>query len=98
MIICMALQDYPPSELQPRQLSREQTEDPMLVIQDFFEYDQLPEIRQQLWDMLKTAATGNYCKTLSRRERSDLFYFYEQLVKLVEAAHLLYRNAKKSTG
>lgn len=91
----MPLQDYPSWELKPRKLSPEETEDPLLVIQDFFTYAHLPEIREQLWEMLKTMVTGGYCHVLKRQERADLMHFYEKLEKLIEAAHLLY---KKGTG
>lgn len=86
----MPLHDYPSWELKPRKLSQEQMQDPLLVIHDFFNYSHLPEIRQQLWELLKTTVSGNYCRQLTRRERSDMLHFYEQLEKLVEAAHLLH--------
>jgi hypothetical protein len=85
----MPLQDYPAWELKPRKLSREEMENPMQVVHEFFSYGHLPEIRDQLWDLLKTTVTGNYCKMLTRRERSDLVYFYERLEKLIEAVHVL---------
>jgi hypothetical protein len=91
----MPLQDYPVWELKPRKLSREEMENPMLVIHDFFSYGHLPEIRYQLWDLLKTAVTGNYCKLLTRRERSDMVYFYERLEKVIEAIHLLSQMQKE---
>jgi hypothetical protein len=92
----MPLQDYPSRELEPRKLSREEVEDPLLVISDFFTYAHLPEIREQLWEMLKTTVTGGYCHVLNRRERADLVHFYEKLEKLIEAAHLLHRNTAAS--
>lgn len=88
----MPLQDYPSWELKPRKLSQEEREDPMQAIRNFFNYANLPDIRQQLWEMLKTTVTGNYCRSLSRRERSDMLYFFEQLEKLVEAAHAMVRK------
>jgi hypothetical protein len=91
----MPINDYDLWELKPRNLTLAQREDPMLVIQDFFDYAHLPEARQQLWEMLKTIVTGNFPRTLNRRERTDLVYFYEQLEKLVEAAHLLYQNHRQ---
>lgn len=94
----MPLQDYPSWELKPRHLSREEMEQPMQVIHDFFSYGHLPEIRDQLWELLKTTITGNYCKTLSRRERSDILYFYERLEKLVEAIHLVSQQQADEAG
>ncbi|MET0393061.1 MAG: hypothetical protein ABW019_07955 [Chitinophagaceae bacterium] len=86
----MSLQDYSAGELMPRRLSPAEIQDPLSVIHDFFQYAHLPEIREQLWEMLKTTVTGGYCHELSHRERTDLIHFYEKLEKLVEAAHLLH--------
>lgn len=91
----MPLHDYPSWELKPRLLSREETEDPIQVIHDFFNYAHLPEIREQLWQMLKAAVTGDYCSVMNQRERSDLVHFYERLGKLIEAAHLLHKSKKE---
>ncbi len=66
----------------------------MAVIDDFFSYAHLPQVRELLWEWLKTTVTGNYNKSLSRRERADLLYFYEQLTKLTEAVHLLHKRKK----
>lgn len=88
----MSENDYPEWELKPRRLNYEEMENPLLAIHDFFSYGHLPEIRQHLWEMLKAMVTGNYCNLLTRRERSNLIYFYEQLEKLVEAAHVIHKN------
>lgn len=84
----MALQDYFPWELKPRYLSREEMEDPIVVIHNFFSNQHLPQAREQLWELFKVTVTGNYVKS-PRTERSDLVCFYEQLEKLVEAVHII---------
>ena len=91
----MPLADYPPAELEPRKLTKEQIVNPIEVLHNFFDFVHLPEAREHLWELLKTTLTGNYCKTLTRSERSNLIYFYEQLEKLLEASHLIHTtNAK----
>jgi hypothetical protein len=85
----MPLQDYPYWELKPRKMNREEMENPMLVIHDFFSYSHLPAIREQLWELLRTTVSGNFCKSLTRRERSDMLFFYEKLEKVIEAIHVL---------
>jgi hypothetical protein len=92
----MPLHDYPFSELEPRKLNAEQIADPMLVINEFFNVGHLPQIREMLWELLKTTVTGNYCTVLTRKERANLLYFFEQLEKLVEANHLLHKNSSRS--
>jgi hypothetical protein len=91
----MTLQDHFPWELKPRYLNREEMDDPIIVIHNFFSSQHLPQAREQLWEMLKVTVTDNYCKSLTRTEKSDLVYFYEQLEKLVEAVHIIaIRNPK----
>jgi len=91
----MPLQDYPSWELKPRKLSREERENPLEVVRDFFSYGHLPEIREQLWELLKTTVTGNYSKMLTRQERSNMLYFYERLEKLIEAVHMISQEEEK---
>jgi hypothetical protein len=88
----MPLSDYPAWELEPRKLSAEQIADPMQVIHEFFNVGHLPQVRDMLWELLKITVTGNYAYGLTRREKTDLIYFYEQLEKIVEAAHLLHKK------
>ena len=88
----MSTQDYPSWEFKPRKLSPEEMENPLLALREFFAYGHLPEIREQLWEMLKAMVTGTFCNLLTRRERSNMLYFFEQLEKLVEASHLLHKN------
>jgi len=92
----MPLEDYPPAELEPRKLTKEQIVNPIEVLHNFFDFVHLPEAREHLWELLKTTVTGNYCKTLTRGERSNLIYFYEQLEKLLEASHLIHANSTKT--
>jgi len=91
----MPLQDYPSWELKPRHLHGEELENPVKVIHDFYSYCHLPEIRRKLWELLKTAVTGDYSRALSGKERSDLVYFYEQLEKLIEGTHVIHLQHKE---
>ena len=70
-------------------LSEEEVADPSLVIEDFFSFAHLPEIRQMLWEWFKTTVTGSFPKDLYRNKRQEIVLLYEHLEKLVEAAHLL---------
>ena len=89
----MSLQDYASHELMPRKLTEEENKNPLLAIEGFFDYAHLPQIREMFWELLKTLVTGNYSK-LSPNEQADLFYFLEQLEKLIEASYLI-RQKKK---
>lgn len=85
----METNDYPPGEFQPRHLSQEEIDNPYLVIEELFSYGQLPEVREQLWAMLKAGVTGNFNELFTPVERSNMFYFYELMAKVVEANYLI---------
>jgi hypothetical protein len=81
--------DYPRWELHPRKLTESEAADPNLVIQSFFDYASLPQVREQLWLFLETMVTGSFNKDCSKEERIELLYFFQQLEKLIEAAHVI---------
>jgi hypothetical protein len=72
-------------------LSEEEVADPLSVITSFFSFAHLPEVKEMLWLSLKTNVTGSFPHgdTLNPRDRYDIVLLYEQLTRLVEAAHLL---------
>jgi HEPN domain-containing protein len=98
----MSISEYPSYELKPRKLSREETANPYLVIQDLFDYGHLPELRELLWHWFKTTVMGCYHKGLNRNERFDVINMYEHIEKLIEAVHLIHQNrggwAKSAMG
>ncbi len=77
-------------------LTEEEIGDPADVLKNFFDYARLPQVRQLLWEWFKTTATGTFNKSLTRRERDNIAYFYEQLQKLIEACHLLTQRQDKN--
>jgi len=87
----MSIQDYSQSELEPRKLSKEEIENPYDVIDNFFDFAHLPQIRDELWEMLKLTVTSSY-HIQPRRDRANLLYFYEKLEQLIEAAHVIHRK------
>ena len=93
----MSIHDYPPAELEPRHLTKEEIEDPYQVIHGFFDYAHLPQVREHLWEWLKLTVSGNY-HNISRTKRSNLLYFYDKIEVLVESVHILHRQGKFSNG
>jgi hypothetical protein len=85
----MPISDYPAHVLEPRHLTKEEIENPYDLVSEFFSFGHLPEQRAYLTLLFDIAITGNY-RILSRREKSDLVYFYHWLEKALEALHLLY--------
>ncbi len=90
----MSLQDYPQWELQPRKLSLDETRNPVKVVHQFFDYAHLPQVRTHLWEWLKNTVAGDF-NSLSRQEKGNLLYFFEQVEKLIEAAHIIHEQNKK---
>jgi hypothetical protein len=80
-------------EMKPRKLTIEETENPQKVIDEFFQYASLPDVRWLLWEGTKTLVTGTFHQ-MKCRERCNLIYFYEQLEKLVEVNHVIYEKQK----
>lgn len=80
---------------QPTKLTEEEIKDPYLVIFRFFDYADLPSIREYLWDWLKITVSGAFSThMLSRGQRYDMVYLYGHIEKLVEAAHLQHSRTK----
>ena len=86
----MAAQNYNKWDGQPRLLSDEEIAEPMKVIHEVFDYAHLPDLRNTLWEWLKTTISGNFNKgSLHYKDRESLLAFYEKMQKLLEASHLL---------
>lgn len=79
-------------------LTSKEIADPQLVIDEFFDFAHLPEVRELLWEWLKVTVTGTYHKELNASERSAILTLYEQLSRLVEAAHILHTTPKRRMG
>lgn len=90
----MSINGYPKSEFEPRKLSKEEIENPYQIIDNFFDFAHLPQIREELWEMLKLTVSSSY-HIQPRRDRANLLYFYEKLEQLVEAVHIIHQREKK---
>ncbi len=69
-------------------LNKQETENPCLVIDEFFRFSTLPESRKLLWDWLRVMI-GEDFDQLEDGDQSKMLKFFENLEKLVEAAHIL---------
>ncbi len=85
----MTMPDHEAWEMKTRKLTLEEIENPEKVIEDFFQYAQLPQVRWIMWEGVKTLVTGNFAH-LKTRERASLIYFYEQVEKLIEGVHVMH--------
>jgi hypothetical protein len=76
-------------------LSLSETQQPVQVFDELFDFAHLPEIRDMLWLWLKTTVCGSFHQTLSRTEKENLIALYEKMQKLVEAAWLVQQQGSK---
>lgn len=79
-------------------LSKEEITDPYLVIHELFDFADLADTRELLWNWLKTTVTGDYHKQLTATERSTILTMYEKMEKLIEAAYLLQEQSITKNG
>lgn len=90
----MSNNGYPRIVYTTHKLSKEEIEDPFLVLHEFFTFVHLPDIRQELLEWLKLTVCGSYHKQ-SCIEKGNLIYLYEQVDKLMEAVHIINQRKKE---
>lgn len=74
-------------------LSPEELRNPLLAVDDFFDFADLDDARELLWTWLKCTVAGNFHKELNSSERAALLSFYERTDKLIEAAWVVRQRA-----
>jgi hypothetical protein len=80
----------------PIRLTKEQCDQPLEVISDFFHGHHLSEIRQILWDWLEVSLTTNNSIFDESSERDRIFWFYKVLEAFIEAVYILHLQNEKS--
>jgi hypothetical protein len=80
---------------QPLRLTDEQLDNPLLVLDDFFQCFHLNETREILWQWLTAIISSPGSISSEPLERSNHLYFYEKIEEVIEAAFIL-RELKKS--
>jgi hypothetical protein len=81
---------------QPLRLTREQKNDPFLIIEDFFECYHLNEVREILWRWMEEVVCSPHSISSVPTERSNHMYFYEKIEALVEATFVLEKRSRKA--
>ena len=70
-------------------LRNKQTIDPMLVIYELFDFAKPEQVKEILWNWLKSTVTSNFSEELSTEEKTAILLLYEKFVKLIESAAIL---------
>lgn len=81
---------------QPIRLTDEEKQNPHLVLDDFFSCFHLHESREILWDWLVAALSSESGAFGTGYARSNLFFVYENMERLIEATHAIHRRRRKS--
>jgi hypothetical protein len=82
--------------IQTHNLSEKETENPLLVFYQLFDYASLPHLKEHLWSWLKLTVTAGYHKKyIHYNERDNIITLYEHMEKLIEAAYVLYSDRKE---
>jgi hypothetical protein len=81
--------------IQPESGNPTECHDPHPALRDLFTYYSLPDVRQQLWELLKAAVTGT--EHQQPGERAGMLHFYEKLEKAMDAVHALYTQNDAGT-
>lgn len=74
---------------QPLRLIADQTQNPNLVFDDFFECYHLNEVREIMWQWLTDAVSSPRSHSNDPHERNNYMFFYEKMESLVEAAWIM---------
>ena len=89
-----------PAEADIDRLDQDKKDNPLLVLHEFCDSYHLQEVRKTLWEWLVTALGKNHSIYDEAKERSNLFFFYENMEELIEAVYLLHqqKDAPKPTA
>lgn len=96
MCMCV-LETHEVWEMKPRKLTAEEVDCPEKVIEEFFQFAHLPQVRSFMWEGVKTMVTGNFAQ-LRTRDRVNLLYFYEQMEKLIEGVHVMHESRRAQSA
>ena len=82
-------------ENQPLRLTAEEKQNPYAVLEDFYSFFHLQDIREMLWDWLVAAMSSESGQYNTGYARSNLIFTYEKLELLLEATYTINRRRRK---
>lgn len=89
--------NHPQWRNEPLRLTKEQKENPVLIIQGFFECFHLNEVREMLWEWLVEVISSRNSISNDGTDRSNHIYFYEKLEQVLEACFMLQKDNRAKT-
>lgn len=79
---------------QPNTLSAGELNNPLTVIADFFDNNDLHEVRDKLWELYK-GWVNNAVDFAEGEENADMLFLYTQLINMLNASYI-YNEKNKS--
>lgn len=80
---------------QPLRLNEDQRQNPILILDDFFECYHLNEVRELLWNWFVEVMSSPHGISIDPHERNNHIYFYEKIEALVEASFIIKKKVHK---
>jgi hypothetical protein len=80
---------------QPLRLSKEQMQNPMLILDEFFQCYHLNETREILWVWFTEVVSSSRSISIEGLDRSNHVYFYEKVEEVIEAAFVIKNSDKQ---
>lgn len=84
---------HPQWHNQPLRLTEKERQNPLLVVEEFFECFHLNDIRELLWNWVVEIVSSSNSISSDPLERSNHIYFYEKLEELIEACYIIKNNS-----
>jgi hypothetical protein len=78
---------------EPLRLTKEQKDNPALILQGFFESYHLHEVREMLWEWLVEVISSRNSISNEGIVRNNHIYFYEKLEQVLEACFVLQKES-----
>lgn len=91
------IKTYPAWQQQPLRLSAEEMANANQVLNDFFDYDDLPAHRERLWEVLNAALSGSFVENVNGKKAGEWVFYFRQLEKLIEAGYVMQQRALEET-
>lgn len=79
----------------PLRLSEEQKQNPVLVLNEFFESFHLNEVREIMWAWMVEVVSSPHSISQDANERSNHVFFYEKMEEVVEACWIIRKKVLK---
>jgi hypothetical protein len=80
---------------QPLRLSEANKQNPVEVLDDFFQCYHLNETREIIWNWLVEVNSSPHGVSQDHHERNNHFFFYKKIEELIEAAFILRNRVNK---